>query len=219
MKRRGPRTEPWGTPVVTGEGSEEKDLSWINWVRSVRYEWNQRRGVWVMPIEESLWRRVRCEMVSNAALRSRRMRMESEPVSAAVRRSLVILIRAVSVLWRGRKPDWKGSYRLFRVRCAWSWEETIFSRILEMKGKLEIGRRLLKSLGSEPSFFRIGVTAAVLKAEGTIPVDSEEWIMAEMSGSREERQDLTRVVGIGSSRQVEGLDLWMRLDISEALGS
>ena len=77
----------------------------------------------------------------------------------------------------------------------------------------------MKSLGSEPSFFRIGVTAAVLKAEGTIPVDSEEWIMAEMSGSREERQDLTRVVGMGSSRQVEGLDLWMRLDISEALGS
>lgn len=88
-----------------------------------------------------------------------------------------------------------------------------------MKGKLEIGRRLLKSLGSEPGLFRIGVTAAVLKAEGTIPVDSEEWIMAEMRGSREERQDLTKVVGIGSSRHVEGLDLRMRSDISEAFGS
>lgn len=51
-----------------------------------------------MPIEESLLRRMGCEMVSKAELRSRRMRMESEQVSAAVRRSLVILISAVSVL-------------------------------------------------------------------------------------------------------------------------
>ncbi len=35
--------------------------------------------------------------------------MENEPESAAVRRSLVIFMSAVSVLWQGRKPDWKGS--------------------------------------------------------------------------------------------------------------
>ena len=68
-----------------------------------------------------------------------------------------------------------------------------------MKGRLEMGRRLLKLLGSEPGFFRIGVTTAVLKSGGTIPVVSEEWIMAVMRGSREERQDLTKVVGRGSS--------------------
>lgn len=76
---------------------------------------------------------------------------------------------------------------------------TIFSSILEMKGRLEIGRRLLKLLGSEPGFFSIGVTAAVLKSVGTIPVEREEWMMADMRGSREERQDLTRAVGRGSS--------------------
>ena len=38
--------------------------------------------------------------------------MESKPVSAAMRRSLVIFKSAVSVLWRGRKPDWNCSYRL-----------------------------------------------------------------------------------------------------------
>ena len=47
--------------------------------------------------------------VSKAALRSRRMRMLREPVSAEVRRSFRTLRRAVSVLWRGRKPDWRGS--------------------------------------------------------------------------------------------------------------
>ena len=87
-----------------------------------------------------------------------------------------------------------------------------------MKGRLEIGRRLLKLLGSEPGFFRIGVTAAVLKAGGTIPVDSEEWIMAEMRGSREERQDLTRIVGMGSSWHVEGLDLWRLWQKDQVMG-
>ena len=44
-------------------------------------------------------------MVSKAALQeewSRRMRMVSSP--AAIRRSLVILMSAVSVLWSGRNP-------------------------------------------------------------------------------------------------------------------
>ena len=36
MNRRGPRTDPWGTPVVTGEGFEVKDLSCTNRVRPVR---------------------------------------------------------------------------------------------------------------------------------------------------------------------------------------
>jgi len=63
----------------------------------------------VMPIEANLSRRMECEMVSKAALRSRRMRMDNSPESAAIRRSFVILRRAVSVLWRGRKPDWNWS--------------------------------------------------------------------------------------------------------------
>lgn len=66
---------------------------------------NQVSGMSVIPIEDSLWRRRLWEMVSKAAVRSRRMRMESKPVSAAMRRSLVIFMSAVSVLWRGRKPD------------------------------------------------------------------------------------------------------------------
>jgi len=34
----------------------------------------------------------------------------------------------------------------------------------------------------------MGLTAADLKIAGTIPVDSEEWVMADIRGSREERQ-------------------------------
>ena len=35
--------------------------------------------------------------------------------------------------------------------------QLFFSRILEMKGRLDIGRKLFKLDGSAPGFFRIGV--------------------------------------------------------------
>lgn len=38
-----------------------------------------------------------------------------------------------------------------------------FSRIFERDGRLDMGRRLLKSLGSDPGFLRIGMTAADLR--------------------------------------------------------
>lgn len=43
-----------------------------------------------------------------------------------------------------------------------------------MKGKFEMGRKLLRSVGSEVGFLRIGVTAAVLRGRGTVPEVSEE---------------------------------------------
>ena len=47
--------------------------------------------------------------VSKAADRSRRMRSDGEPVSAAISRSLVTLTRAVSVLW----AEWKLGLEFF----------------------------------------------------------------------------------------------------------
>lgn len=70
-------------------------------MRPVRHEVNQERDVLVIPIEDSLWRRVLREMVSKAAVTSRRMRSDSEPESAAMKRPLVIFMSVVSVLWRG----------------------------------------------------------------------------------------------------------------------
>ena len=59
-------------------------------------------------------------------------------------------------------------------RWAWSCDATAFSRILERNGRFEMGRRLLKILGSEPGFFSRGVTAAVLSDDGTEPEVREE---------------------------------------------
>ena len=61
-----------------------------------------------------------------------------------------------------------------------------------MNERFEIGRKLLKSLGSDPGFFFMGIIAVVLKGVGTIPVVREELMMSDMRGSREGRQALTR---------------------------
>ena len=49
-------------------------------------------------------------------------------------------------------------------------------------------------------------------------MDSEEWMMAEMRGSREGRQDLTRTARRGSNWQVDGLDLVMKSEITGGKG-
>lgn len=61
-------------------------------------------------------RRMEWLMVSNAAVRSRRMRILRLPESEERRRSLVTFSRAVSVLCLERKPDWNGSKRLWELR-------------------------------------------------------------------------------------------------------
>lgn len=49
----------------------------------------------------------------------------------------------------------------------------LFPRILERNGWLEMGWRLLEMLGCKLGFFRVGVTAAALKDDGTVPKERE----------------------------------------------
>lgn len=63
-------------------------------MKSGWYEINHLKSVSEKPICERPSVRMVSEMVSKAALRSRRMRTERSPESAAVRRSLKILVRA-----------------------------------------------------------------------------------------------------------------------------
>lgn len=67
--------------------------------------------------------------------------------------------------------------------------------------------------GSEPGFLSIGITAAGWKKEGIILGEKDACMIAEMRRSREGIQDLTKVVGRGSRRQVEGFDLRMISDL------
>lgn len=74
-------------------------------------------------------------------------------------------------------------------------------------------------MGSEPGFLSIWGTAAVWSSDRTIPVESEEWIIAEITASREVSQDLTREVGRRSSWQEESFGLWISSEILEGAGS
>lgn len=54
-EEKGPRTEPWGTPVVT-DWLETKSWSWTNWEQPETSDLKQSRAVWQMVI--CLWRRM-----------------------------------------------------------------------------------------------------------------------------------------------------------------
>ena len=141
-------------------------------------------------------------MVSKAAVRSRRMRMVRWPESEERRRSFVILRRAVSVLCWDRKPDWKHSKRLLEVRWVLSCKATARSRILERKGRLEMGRKLLGFSVLRPGFLMMGVMAASLRVWGTDPEPREVFMMLVMSGEMTGRQSLMSLDGMGSRVQV-----------------
>lgn len=80
MKRRGLRTRPWGTPEETGEGCEEKDLI----VSEIEVKPEEGRVADAM--EESLLRSLGSEIASESCTQTRRIRMESKPEQASIRR-------------------------------------------------------------------------------------------------------------------------------------
>lgn len=81
---------------------------------------------------------------------------------------------------------------------------TARSRILERKGKLEMGRKLLRLSRAMLGFFGTGVIAAVLRTVGTMPVLKDSCIILRTMGQREEKQDWNKVVGMGSKIDVVG---------------
>ena len=104
MKRIGPKTEPWGTPQFRSEGED-----FLNFIRSnylcpfLHVGTEEGQGKITLP--KVLSRRVKrmlSSIVSKAVLRSRRVRVEIEPESEAVRMSFKTRKSAVSVLCFGR---------------------------------------------------------------------------------------------------------------------
>lgn len=66
----------------------------------------QSRDVSDVPMKGRLWRRMERRMVSKAILRLKRKRVDNSLESAAKRKLLVPLFKAVSALCRREKPDW-----------------------------------------------------------------------------------------------------------------
>ncbi len=67
------------------------------------------------------------------------------PLSLASIMSLVTFSKADSVLYNFLNPDWKIAYNELESRKECNWVNTNFSKIFEIKGRSEIGLKLLKS--------------------------------------------------------------------------
>lgn len=78
------------------------------------------------------------------------------------------------------------------------------SDILLRNGRLDIGQNFLSSSVSRLGDFRMGVTEAVLKEEGTKPDTTEELIMSTIRGHRAGKHAFSRAQGMGSREHVEG---------------
>ncbi len=144
LKSKGLKTEPWGTPNCTEPILDLHPPRDTNCLRFERKNLNQFNAVSVTPktVFNQESKREWCK-VSKAALRSSKIRIDREPESAAINRSLVTLTNAVSVLCNLQKPDWRASKRLFKARWVYNWEATVHSSTLAKKGGLEMGRKLL----------------------------------------------------------------------------
>jgi len=98
VKKKGPNTEPWGTPVDRIYGGDKWDSKKIVWVLFFRYD---ARSFRVMPdilkYKESLDKGILWSMVLKAAEKSRRTKAEFFLWSTDKKRSFWIRSRAVSV--------------------------------------------------------------------------------------------------------------------------
>ena len=88
-----------------------------------------------------------------------------------------------------------------------SWEETQLSITLPRKGRVEIGRKLLRFSGSRDCFFRRGETCPTLRLSGKRPCEREELIRVVQMGRRSLASGLLIEPGMASRRWLEGLTL------------
>ena len=103
-KRRGPRTEPWGTSVTRGRGVDTlpAQVTWVEWPE--RYDLIPSRAMPQIPVAAREDRRMEWLTVLKAAERSRRIRTEEREAAWAVCRDYLTGRSAVSVEWPGLKP-------------------------------------------------------------------------------------------------------------------
>ncbi len=201
----GPNMDPWGTPQESGAADEENSPRWTEKLLSVRYDWNHLRAMPLIPTHSSsLDKRIEWLTISKAEVKSKRTKTAELPESTAKRRSLETLKRAVSVLWRGLKPDWNFSKILNSSRNDLSWLRTTLSNIFDKKGSLDIGLKLDKIEASKLFFFRSGWTMACLKTAGTHPELRDVLTKDTTLGPTVSKTSLTKRAGILSRGQFVG---------------
>ena len=181
MKRIGPSTEPRGTPYNKEDGSDSRPRSETICFLPLRYDPKNTRALSRIPktylkrFSSRSW-----SIVSNAALRSRRVETEMWSESLLGKRSLKTRSRAVTVLYRDRYADWKTCHKFLRSRCTSSWERKhFFPTVLT-----QVWSFFFRMLGSIESFFRRGLTMVCFNESGTEPVERQALTMSVKTGAK-----------------------------------
>ncbi len=176
-KRRGPRTDPWGTLVTNWWSLDTSPPQATLKDLPVRYYSNQRSGIPVMSSHERVDRRIWWLTVSIAADRSSRMRTDDLESAFAVRRASVTESSAVSVEWPLLKPDCLASSLLFCERNNETWLKTTCLSVFAINGRREIGLYFSIREVFNVGFLSSGVTRACLNAVGKMPVRRDVLMM------------------------------------------
>ena len=132
-------TESWGTPYNKEDCSDTRPRTETSCYLPLRYDLENARVASRTPKTFLKWFSSRSwPIVSNAALRTRRVETEMWSESLLVKRSLKIRSRAVSVLCCDRYADRKTCHKLLPSRCTSSWERTVvfFPTVLTQKAGL-----------------------------------------------------------------------------------
>lgn len=104
--KEGAKMEPWGTPQVRGATNETEPPMTTEKVLFVRKDLNQIRALPWMPTYCSRRdSKIPWSTVSNAAARSKSIKMPESPESTDNKMSFITLSKADSVLWLVLKLD------------------------------------------------------------------------------------------------------------------
>lgn len=168
--------------------------------------------------------------MSNAALRSSKIKITLSPLSSETKMSFSTLTSTDSVLWQGLNPDWRGSLIEFAEICACSCLKITFSKTFAKNGKFEIGLKLFGSSIAKFCFFNSGKTMACLKSAGQMPWLRHLFIRSKTVVPTLSKICLKKRGGIASSLEEEGLRcktmsaragrvMWWKLDHSVLQGT
>ena len=161
VKRSGPITDPWGTPHSSRWWRETTSPILIASVLSDRYEVSHASGDPPIPIEYNWRSSILWSTVSKAAVRFRRTSIIHFLRSSACNMSSWMLMRSVSVLWRGRYVLWNGS-RTYSRRCSnGGLPRYAFLATLTQSSDLKSADKFTSSFESRVVFFSTGVMRAL----------------------------------------------------------
>ena len=122
-KENGPQDWALGNARTVGSFVWSEAIN-CKYLSSVWKIWSEPRQSWVTDTK-SMFESVKKNVIIYG-IECSSVKMQTLPLSRAVRRSFTIFKSAVSVLWSGLYADWRGLKSLFEIRWSFSWERTFF---------------------------------------------------------------------------------------------